>query len=84
MAPDASEHTPLLGRVEHVRAADVNGRAAHDAGPGGKDAHALSRRRHGPHQIALWLRALLKVHVEKRILFAGFLITLSFSFTQVP
>jgi hypothetical protein len=24
------------------------------------------------------------VHVEKRILFAGFLITLSFSFTQVP
>jgi hypothetical protein len=73
MAPDASEHTPLLGEAEHVR--DVNGRA----GFGGKDAHARSRL-----QIPFWLRTLLKVNVEKRILFAGFLITLSFSFTQVP
>lgn len=29
-----------------------------------------------------WLRRVL--HVENRILFAGFLITLSFSYTQVP
>jgi hypothetical protein len=78
MAPDANEHTPLLGEAEHVR--HVNG----CAGPGGKDAHAQARRGHGVCQVAVWLRTLLRVHVEKRILFAGFLITLSFSFTQVP
>ena len=78
MAPDANEHTPLLGEAEHVR--DVNGHA----GPGGKDAHAQALPEPGLCQVAFWLHTLLKVHVEKRILFAGFLITLSFSFTQVP
>ncbi|KAL2192505.1 hypothetical protein P885DRAFT_72919 [Corynascus similis CBS 632.67] len=39
---------------------------------------------YGLWNLIFWLRKLFKVHVEKRILFAGFLITLSFSFTQVP
>ncbi|KAK4150226.1 hypothetical protein C8A00DRAFT_37176 [Chaetomidium leptoderma] len=69
MAPDASEHTPLLGGVPQAHAAT-----------NGKDRP--SRRGHG---FALWFQSLADwLHVEKRILFAGFLITLSFSFTQVP
>ncbi|KAK4097308.1 MFS general substrate transporter [Parathielavia hyrcaniae] len=35
-------------------------------------------------QLSARLKRTFKVHVEKRTLFAGFLITLSFSFTQVP
>ncbi|KAK3368436.1 major facilitator superfamily domain-containing protein [Podospora didyma] len=40
-------------------------------------------KREGGRGLLDWLRQSL-FHVEKRILFAGFLITLSFSYTQVP
>ncbi|SPQ27116.1 0050d09d-caac-4cd7-b330-12177742f36c [Thermothielavioides terrestris] len=73
MASDTncSERTPLLGPDQG------NGEVR-------KDRHASSSRADG-WVSWLWPSALaLKVHVEKRILFAGFLITLSFSFTQVP
>ncbi|EAQ84293.1 hypothetical protein CHGG_10697 [Chaetomium globosum CBS 148.51] len=49
------------------------------AAPAGKDEPESWLRR-----LAIPLRNYLKVDVENRILFAGFLITLSFSFTQVP
>jgi hypothetical protein len=55
------------------------GRVQQDHAPSaGKET---SRR---AHRWAPLLRYILNVDVERRILFAGFLITLSFSFTQVP
>ncbi len=74
MAP--SERTPLLG--------DVNPRIAgsEDDSPNGKDIHSSSTQRGSG--LAAFVQKALGGDVEKRILFAGFLITLSFSFTQVP
>ncbi|KAK4031593.1 major facilitator superfamily domain-containing protein [Parachaetomium inaequale] len=73
MAP--SERTPLLSGVQQVHPAAV---------PNGKDTQTAPRSGPWMQHLAVRLRDLLKMHVEKRILFAGFLITLSFSFTQVP
>ncbi|KAL2130239.1 hypothetical protein VTI74DRAFT_6716 [Chaetomium olivicolor] len=78
MAPDPTERTPLLQDV-HQQAAPVvvpNGKNTGSEREGGR----VSR----PRSWAMSLGNALKVHVEKRILFTGFLITLSFSFTQVP
>ncbi|AEO62160.1 hypothetical protein MYCTH_2313227 [Thermothelomyces thermophilus ATCC 42464] len=81
MASETSERTPLLGGHQPAR---------HDAvtSPTGKDRQPIAdaQDRHGRwvRDLVVRLHNLLRVHVEKRILFAGFLITLSFSFTQVP
>ncbi|GAB1312585.1 hypothetical protein MFIFM68171_02795 [Madurella fahalii] len=69
-AVSSDEITPLLNGGQDGRGS-VNG----------KDRRGSSDVELGP---ARTLQRLLKPHVEKRILFAGFLITLSFSFTQVP
>lgn len=64
----ADETTPLI----RPPAAAANGRtgSSHSSGDGGGAAPRKSR----------WAA----LNVENRILLAGFLITLSFSFTQVP
>jgi hypothetical protein len=79
MASGANERTALLGSASL---------AGDGAVSSGKDHQNRSRPERG---FASWfqrfgvrLQRAVKVHVEKRILFAGFLITLSFSFTQVP
>jgi hypothetical protein len=81
MASDATERTPLLGGPEPADGPDPDG-------PNGKGRHAVPSPGHGfasrSQRLAVWFRHLLKVHVEKRILLAGFLITLSFSITQIP
>jgi hypothetical protein len=80
MTSNATERTALLGdgqqqhHTNHTTVASDNN---------------LKKRGHGASHdgdggCTSWLRYLLRIHVEKRILFAGFLITLSFSFTQVP
>lgn len=71
---DANEHTPLLGRAQQIHA---------DAARNRNDRHPAAKNGDWQ-QLGVWLKDQLNVHVEKRILFAGFLITLSFSFTQVP
>jgi len=82
MASDATECTPLLGGSQQTH------HSTGSSSPGAKDRQLLPDAQES-HGYELWnlilrLRKLFKVHVEKRILFAGFLITLSFSFTQVP
>lgn len=80
MASGIDENTPLLGAVQQA------------AVPNSKTRQGVTQREDGGGRApARWLQRLaarlpevFKVHVEKRILFAGFLITLSFSFTQVP
>jgi hypothetical protein len=72
---ESSERTPLLSGVQQVDSAAVLN---------GKDTRTAPRSIPWLQHLAVQLRDLVKVHVEKRILFAGFLITLSFSFTQVP
>lgn len=80
MASGSSERTPLLGDVQnaHVVPAIPNGQDR-QAAPDRKDESESWLRR-----LIVPLRNRLKVKVENRILFAGFLITLSFSLTQVP
>lgn len=77
MAPEAtvSERTPLLGQSRPPQDApsNGNGNGKHRDPPPDGERGCLA-----------WLHDALRVHVEKRILFAGFLITLAFSFTQVP
>ncbi|KAL2148874.1 hypothetical protein VTH82DRAFT_1560 [Thermothelomyces myriococcoides] len=82
MASSASERTPLLGGSQP----SCNGAAVF---PSSKDRQTEANAQDNKHGywiriFALRLLSLVRVHVEKRILFAGFLITLSFSFTQVP
>lgn len=76
MASIPSERTPLLGPEQpaHLERSPT----LKDTPPDNDGAKSWSQR------IGASLQALLSVHVEKRILLAGFLITLSFSFTQVP
>jgi hypothetical protein len=75
MAPEPTERSPLLGGGHHQV----------DAKDQSETASTLRHWLASPFRnIAVWLSNLLKGNVEKRILFAGFLITLSFSFTQVP
>ena len=70
MATD--EQTPLL--------ADGSG---HDYGNGNGSANGSETTTVAKHgRLASWWRSVF--HVENRILLAGFLITLSFSYTQVP
>jgi hypothetical protein len=80
MASGSSERTPLLGGVQdaHVVPAIPNGQSNHTTRDRNDASNSWFRR------LAVPLRNRLKVDVENRILFAGFLITLSFSFTQVP
>ena len=78
MASGSSERTPLLGGVQDAPVAIPSGQSKHTP-PNRKDDFSSWLRR-----LAAPLRDRLKVGVENRILFAGFLITLSFSFTQVP
>ncbi|KAJ4286582.1 hypothetical protein N0V88_008005 [Collariella sp. IMI 366227] len=78
---DSNERTPLLreAQPESVPAPTVpdgNGNGKH---PGERESRVSSLR-----AWAISLGNALKANVENRILFAGFLITLSFSFTQVP
>lgn len=73
VATVAGERTPLLGRAPQAAARDSKD------GQHFPNGCAVRFRRH-----AVWLRHVFGLHVEKRILLAGFLITLSFSFTQVP
>jgi hypothetical protein len=68
MTSEDNENTPLLNGNRD----GVNGTAS------GKDRPTRKQK------LASTLRRLFALHVEKRILFAGFFITLSFSFTQVP
>jgi hypothetical protein len=81
MAPDAaaSERTPLLGEV-YSRVADSNDDASKAKG---SDPRAPPSTWRGS-GLAAFVQKALGVDVEQRILLAGFLITLSFSFTQVP
>ena len=80
MAPDntASERTPLLGDVSRVASPEDASNGANGKAPYPPPS---TQQRGG--FVALLQKA-LGADVEKRILFAGFLITLSFSFTQVP
>lgn len=71
MALNATERSPLLGGGHQVQQLHT---------PNSKDSDTTSPGHDG---FESWFH-LFKVDVEKRILFAGFLITLSFSFTQVP
>jgi hypothetical protein len=79
MASGANERTALLGNAFP---------AGDDVVSHGKDRQNRLRLEHGfsswAQRFGVWLQRVFKLHVEKRILFAGFLITLSFSFTQVP
>ncbi len=72
MALNATERSPLL---------DGGHQAQQLHTPSGKDSGDTASPGH--YGFESWFH-LFKVDVEKCILFAGFLITLSFSFTQVP
>ncbi|KAH6621686.1 hypothetical protein B0J18DRAFT_450715 [Chaetomium sp. MPI-SDFR-AT-0129] len=76
MTSTPSERTPLLGAEQP--ASSESPPSFKDTPPGNGGTKSWSQR------VAASLHSLLLVHVEKRILLAGFLITLSFSFTQVP
>ena len=67
----ADESAPLLPPAD--RSLNGNGRA-----------NAAAGQDHDRREKTILSRLLRAVSVENRILFAGFLITLSFSFTQVP
>lgn len=69
MAPNATERSQLLGNGDRI---------------GAKDRPETTSARRRPGLASVGCSDLRKRHVEKWILFAGFLITLSFSFTQVP
>ncbi|KAK3371071.1 major facilitator superfamily domain-containing protein [Lasiosphaeria ovina] len=82
--PAADEASPLLGGVRPGSRngdanANANGNSNASADP---DAPANGNGKPGS-AVAGWLRQTF-LHVEQRLLFGGFLITLSFSFTQVP
>ncbi|KAL2261101.1 hypothetical protein VTK26DRAFT_4702 [Humicola hyalothermophila] len=77
MTASTTETTPLLGDGQRLGAPSAGKDQRHQVpqpAPSGQ---------HGQPFLAKLCNA-LRIHVEKRILFAGFLITLSFSFTQVP
>lgn len=69
----ADEYAPLLTEANRSRDIHRNGQ---ENVPDGQD--------HDRGEKTMVPRLLRAVSVENRVLFAGFLITLSFSFTQVP
>ena len=80
MALESSERTPLLCDVQNAEAVP-----AMPIAQGGQTAPDLKDESEPwPRRFTALLRKYLRVDVENRILFAGFLITLSFSLTQVP
>ena len=82
MAAIANENTPLLGSARQATTT-VNGKdtARNRASDGELEDGGWAKRLR---TFVAKPRDVVNVRVEHRILFAGFLITLSFSFTQVP
>ncbi|KAB5575323.1 hypothetical protein GE09DRAFT_591239 [Coniochaeta sp. 2T2.1] len=76
----ATERTPLIG--PGTGNGDGNGNAV-GSGPSRSQSPSPSRDE-SPAKKSRWNRTWQPLNVENRILLAGFLITLSFSFTQVP
>jgi len=77
---EADETTALLGDAGGAPGAE-EAAARNGSNGSGTAANGAPNKRAGTGLISRLRRAL---NVEQRILFAGFLITLSFSFTQVP